>query len=171
MSQATLGRLNRLKVTNSNSQILYTLDKLGGDHDALLLKARDTISQENSKAIEIQEKHKNILMQHESHQTCTAECRQEQTKVRMEEYEFKKAAHPGFVISFDNLDFQLQRKSMTMQSQNRDFHWVNHQMIENRVSGALLDSKQPKANLQELSNLQFLPTIEDQQWQRSNMWF
>ena len=57
---------------------------------------------------------------------------------------------------------------MTMQSQNRDFHWVNHQMIENRVSGALLDSKQPKANLQELSNLQFLPTIEDQQRQRSN---
>ena len=86
----------------------------------------------------------------------------------MEEYEFKKAAHPGFVISFDNLDFQLQCKSMTLQSQNRDFHWVDHQMIENRVSGALLDSKQPKANLQELSNLQFLPTIEDQQWQRSN---
>ena len=108
MSQATLGRLNRLKVTNSNSQILYTLDKLGGDHDPLLLKARNIISQENSKAIEIQEKHKNILMQHESHQTCTAECRQEQTKVRMEEYEFKKAAHPRFVISFDNLDFQLQ---------------------------------------------------------------
>ena len=117
MSQATLGRLNRLKVINSNSQILYTLDKLGGDHDALLLKARDTISQENSKAIEIQEKHKNI-------QTCTAVCRQEQTKVRMEECEFKKAAHPGFVISFDNLDFQLQRKSMTMQSQNHDFCWV-----------------------------------------------
>ena len=116
MSQATLGRLNRLKVINSNSQILYTLDILRGDHDALLLKARDTISQENSKAIEIQEKHKNILMQHESHQTCTAVCRQEQTKVRMEEYEFKKAAHPGFVILCDNLDFQLQRKSMTMQS-------------------------------------------------------
>ena len=51
---------------------------------------------------------------------------------------------------------------MTMQSQNR----VNHQMVENRVSGALLDSKLPKANLQELSNLKFLPTIEDQQKQR-----
>ena len=98
-------------------------------------------------------------MQHESHQTCTPECCQEQTKVRKEENEFKKAAHPGFVISFDNLDFQLQQKSMPMQSQNRDFHWVNHQMIENRVSGALLDCKQPKSNLQELSNLQFLPTI------------
>ena len=82
--------------------------------------------------------------------------------------EFKKSTYPGFVISFDNLDFQLQRKSMSMQSQNRDFHWVNHQMVENRVSGALLDSKQPKANLQELSNLKFLPTIEDQQKQRSN---
>ena len=41
-------------------------------------------------------------------------------------------------------------------------------MVENRVSGALLDSKQPKANLQELSNQKFLPTIEEQQKQRSN---
>lgn len=47
-------------------------------------------------------------------------------------------------------------KVWTMQSQNRNFHWVNHQMVENRVSGAFLDSKQPKANLQELSNLKFL---------------
>ena len=42
---------------------------------------------------------------------------------------------------------------MSMQSQNRDYHWVNHQMIENRVSGAHLNSKGPKTNLQEVSNL------------------
>ena len=58
MSQATLGRLNRLKVTNSNNQILNTLDNLGGDHDALLLKARDTISQENSKVTDSREAQK-----------------------------------------------------------------------------------------------------------------
>ena len=168
MQQATLFRLNRLKVTNSNHQILSTLDKLGGNHDAILLKARERISQENCELNEIKEKIKELLTTHETHQTCTPECHQELASIRKEEYEFKKSTYPGFVISFDNLDFQLQRKSMTMQSQDRDFHWVNHQMVENRVSGALLDSKQPKANLQELSNLKFLPTIEDQQKQRSN---
>ena len=57
---------------------------------------------------------------------------------------------------------------MTMHSQNQDFHWVNHQMVENRVSGVHLDSLQPKANLQDVSNLKFIPSIKDQQQQRTN---
>ena len=88
--------------------------------------------------------------------------------VRKQVYELKKSTHPGFVISFDNLDFQMQRKSMSMQSQNWDFHWVNHQMIENRVSRTYLNAKERKANLQEVSKLKFLPTLEDQQRQRLN---
>ena len=55
-----------------------------------------------------------------------------------------------------------------MQSQNRDYHWVNHQMIENWVSAACQKSTGPKANLQEISNIRFLPTLEYQQCQRSN---
>ena len=99
---------------------------------------------------DIKENIKELLITHETHQTCTPECHQECASIRKEEYEFKKSTHPWFVISFHNLDFQLQWKSMTMQPQNCDFHWVNHQMVEYWVSGALLDSKQPKANLQEL---------------------
>ena len=57
---------------------------------------------------------------------------------------------------------------MTMHAQNQDFHWINHQMVENRISGAHLDSERPKANLQEVSNLKFIPSIEDQQRQRTN---
>ena len=100
------------------------MDKLGGNHDAILLKARERISQENCELNEIKEKIKELLTTHETHQTCTPECHQELASIRKGEYEFKKSTYPGFVISFDNLDFQLQRKSMTMQSQNRDFHWV-----------------------------------------------
>ena len=58
--------------------------------------------------------------------------------VRKEVNELKKTCHPGFVISFDNIDVHVQRPNMTMDSQNRDFHWINHQMIKNRVSGAKL---------------------------------
>ena len=125
-------------MTNSNHQILSTLDKLRGDHYAILSKVKDRISLENAEITKIKEKNKNLLAMHESHQKCTPECRQELSTIRKEEYEFKKSTHPGSVISFDNLDFQLQRKSMTMQSRNRDFHWVNHQMVENRMSGPSL---------------------------------
>ncbi|XP_044182039.1 uncharacterized protein LOC114948366 [Acropora millepora] len=41
-------------------------------------------------------------------------------------------------------------------------------MVENRVSGVHLDSLQPKANLQDVSNLKFIPSIKDQQQQRTN---
>jgi len=41
-------------------------------------------------------------------------------------------------------------------------------MVENRISGAHLDSQRPKANLQEVSNLKFIPSVEDQQRQRTN---
>lgn len=88
---------------------------------------------------------------------------------RKEEHELAKSSHPGFVISFDNLDFQLKRRNMTKDSQNQDHHWVNHQMVENRVSGNSLDVKQPNAeDIVNIPNTRFLPNIYDQQHQRLN---
>lgn len=112
--------------------------------------------------------HNDLLSKHASHGNCTSACLEELASSRREVYELKKASHPGFVISFDNLDIRLQRKNMTMHAQNQDFHWINHQMVENRISGAHLDTERPKANLQEVSNLKFIPSIEDQQRQRIN---
>ena len=57
---------------------------------------------------------------------------------------------------------------MTTESQNKDFHWVNHQMVKNRVYVAMLDSSAPKANLLDVCNLKFLPSMEDQNSQRLN---
>ena len=55
-----------------------------------------------------------------------------------------------------------------MHSQNQDFHWVNHQMVKNRVSGVQLNSLKTKANVQEVSNLKFIPLIDNSQQQRTN---
>lgn len=55
---------------------------------------------------------------------------------------------------------------MTATKQNRDYHWVNHKMIENRVSGNHLDSKKAKSDILVLQNLKFLPTIADNEKQR-----
>lgn len=133
-----------------------------------LVKAKERIGDEASRLKQAQEKHKSLLVQHASHGICTSACHQELASSRREVYELKKTTHPGFVISFDNLNIQLQRKNMTMQSQNQDFHWINHQMIENRVSGVQLNSQEPKANLQEVSNLKSIPSIGDQQRQRAD---
>ena len=99
---------------------------------------------------------------HASHtHDCSRECCDEIQLALREKHELKKAAHPGFVISFD---IHLDRKNMTMESQNKDFHWVSHQMVEKRVSGVMLDSSAPKVDLLDVFNLKFLPSIQGRTW-------
>ena len=87
---------------------------------------------------------------------------------KKEVQDLKEASHPGFVVSFDNIDVHVQRRNMTMDSQNCDFRWINHHVIANRVSGAALNSSEPQGFLSNVSNLQFPPTLEDQKRQRHN---
>ena len=143
---------------------------MGENHNSYLIETRERITKENAEINRLDEKIRSLSNLHATHPSSalTCNCNQEMSALRKQVFELEKSAHPGFVISFDNLDIQLQRKNMSMQSQNRDYHWVNHQMVENQVSGAYLNSKVPKANLQQISNLKFLPTLEDQQRQRSN---
>ena len=166
--QATISRFNKMKLTNANFSILRKLDELGENHDADIVQAKQQISNQNRDLKTAQEKCNAAFSRHTSHTHCSTECRDEIQSACREKCELKKGAHAGFVISFDNLDIHLDRKNMTMESQNKDFHWVNHQMVENRVSGAMLDSSAPKANLLDFCNLKFLPSMEDQKCQRLN---
>ena len=72
----------------------------------------------------------------------------------------------GFAIAFDNIDRRRERKHMTKDNQNLDFHWVNHKIIMNRVSGDGLDTS--TRDICGVSNIQFLPTVQDQSHQRNN---
>ncbi len=157
-----------MKLTNANTSILRRLDQLGVNHDADVLQAKQQISNQNRDLKAAQDKCNAAYLKHSSHTHCSSECHDEIQSVVKEKHEIEKAAHPGFVISFDNVDIHLDRKNMTMESQNKDFHWVNHQMVENRVSGAMLNSSSPKANLLDVCNLKFLPSMEDQKCQRIN---
>ena len=151
-----------MKLTNANFSILRKLDELGENHDADIVQAKQQISNQNREFKTAQDKCHAAFSRHTSHTHCFTECRDEIQSAFREKCELKKAAHPGFVISFDNLDIHLDRKNMTMDSQNKDFPWVNHQMVENRVSSA------PKASLLDVCNLKFLPSMEDQKCQRLN---
>ena len=157
-----------MKLTNSNWSILRKLDELGKNHDADLVQAKQQSSSQNRDLNTVEEKCNAVLKKHASHTHCSSECYDEIQSAMKEKHELKKAAYPGFVISFDNLDIHLERRNMTTESQNKDFHWVNHQMVKNRVSGAMLDSSAPKANLLDVCNLKFLPSMEDQNSQRLN---
>lgn len=55
---------------------------------------------------------------------------------------------------------------MTKENQNLDFHWVNHKIIMNRVSGNKLDTS-PR-EISGVPNINFLPTVQDQKKQRHN---
>ena len=157
-----------MKLTNANFSILRKLDDLGKNHDVDIVQAKQEISDQNRDLKTAQEKCNAAFSKHASHTHCSRECCDEIQLALREKHELKKVAHPGFVISFDNLDIHLDRKNMTMESQNKDYHWVNHQMVENRVSGVMLDSSAPKVDLLDVCNLKFLPSIEDQRCQRLN---
>lgn len=89
-------------------------------------------------------------------------------KLNNEISSLKKSFHPGFVVAFDNIDIELKRKNMTLSAQNRNFHWVNHKMVTNRISGNELAADRPKADLLKVPNLRFIPTLVDHQQQREN---
>ena len=146
-----------MKLTNSNSNILNKLDAIRKDHDANLTKTKERITKENNMLKNAKEKFNSVVNKHSAHATCSALCNKEVDCVKREVRELKEACHPGFVISFDNIDVNVQRRNMTMDSQKRDFHWM-----------AMLISSEPKEYLPNVSNLQFLPTLEDQRRERHN---
>ena len=123
------------------------------------------ITKENNLLKKAKEKYDSVVNKHSAHVACSASCTKE---VDCAKKEVQEACHPGFVVSFHNIHVHVQCRNMTMDWQKRDFHWINHQVIENRVSGATLNSSEPQGFLSNVSNLQFLPTLEDQRRQRHN---
>lgn len=148
--------------------LLRKLDELGVNHDESFNQAKSTITEENKKMKVVQDNYNKVIEVHSSH-ACSDGCGREDITLAMsEKNNLRLSLHPGYVVSFDNLDIHLSRKTMTMEFQNRDFHWVNHQMVENRVSGNMLKNSGPKQDLMVVCNKKFLPTLNDQTAQRYN---
>lgn len=156
-----------MKLTCSNKAILVKLDQLGEDHDSKLKVVKETITHEN-KILKAKVQTLEVL---KSSKTSKSECdtiSESILKLSNEISKLKKSFHPGFVIAFDNIDIELRRKNMTMSAQNRNFHWVNHEMVINRIAGNELAADRPMADLLRVPNLRFIPTLLDHQQQRDN---
>ena len=137
------------------------METLGEAHDAYLQEIRKRIG---SEIVVVDHKHNEVasLLDQDGPQERGAYLR-----ARLDLKELQKSCHPGFVIPFDNIDLLLLRKNMTMNAPNHDFHWVNHSMVENRVSGNHLSTKKEKG-INDIPNIQFLPSIGDQKQERMN---
>lgn len=68
----------------------------------------------------------------------------------------------SFGITLDNVDLKLLASDMTSDNQNKDFHWCNHNAYLDRVNPVDLPDDAPIADLQEVPNSTFLPSLADQ---------
>ena len=68
----------------------------------------------------------------------------------------------SFNIVLDNVDLKVLASDMTSDNQNKDYHWCNHNAHLDRVNPLHLENDVPAANLQEVPNSAFLPTLDDQ---------
>lgn len=162
-----MDRLSKMKVACSSVRVRAKLDVLGEKHDQEILDLQQKMSKEEQF---VAGKEKALTMLTKSctaiGHCCSNTCAQNLEKAQTELKEAKLNLHPGFVIAFDNIDGKLERKHMTKENQNFDFHWVNHKLILNRVSGNKLDTSPREIN--GVPNIKFLPSVQDEKKQRYN---
>ena len=68
----------------------------------------------------------------------------------------------SFSIVLDNVDIRVLASDMTSDNQNKDYHWCNHNAYRDRVNPTHLPDDGPIADLQEVPNSAFLPSLTDQ---------
>ena len=156
-----------MKVTCSAAKVRAKFDVLGENHGQEILDLKKKLSNEEEVVLEHTRKVVAITDSCSSNEhLCTQQCADDAAKAKCELYQAKKNMHPGFAIVFDNIDGKRERRHMTKDNQNLDYHWVNHKIIMNRVSGGCLETL-PR-DISSLSNLKFFPTVDDQKLQRHN---
>ena len=58
-----------------------------------------------------------------------------------EEKTFEEKLSPGCKYAVDNFDIRQNVRDMTEEDQNKDYHWVNHNRVVNRVNDSHLSDK------------------------------
>lgn len=162
-----MDRLAKLKITCSNARIRAKFDLLGENHGKEISDLQMKMSKEEEV---VAEKEKRVVTLVEScsspEHTCSPQCVEDTKQAKRDVRQAKLDMSTGFAIAFDNIDGRRERKHMTKDNQNLDFHWVKNKIIMNRVSGNGLDTS--TRDIGGVSNIQFLPTVQDQKHQRHN---
>ena len=162
-----MDRLCKLKITCSTVKIRSRFDLLGEKHGEEIMNLKQEMCKAEQRVVE---KEKGVVTLAElcssPGHVCTNQCIEDTRKAKGEVKQAKLDITSGFTIAFDNIDGRHERKHMTKDNQNLDFHWVNHKIFMNRVSGNGLDTS--SRDIRDVSNIKFLPTVQDQKHQRHN---
>ena len=85
-----------------------------------------------------------------------------------EEKTFEEKLSPGCKYAVDNFDIRQNVRDMTEEDQNKDYHWVNHNRVVNRVNDSHLSDKAPICSIHDLDNVTVMPNNIDHIFQRED---
>ena len=118
-----------MKITCSSARLRVKFDVLGENHDKKVMDTKKIISQSQQHAIEKKVIVKNILELCKAAQhVCTSACYKEKENAQNDLNQVNSNLHAGFVIIFDNIDGKLNKRHMTKDNQNYDYHWINYKV-------------------------------------------
>ena len=167
-----LVRLNKLGVTMSPKSINKALDLLGEDFDLPIKNWKGDITAHLENCFKLVqegcdlETRKEELVQMAA---AGADVEEQITAVNAslssigeKKQKLVENQPSSFNIVLDNVDLKVLASNMTSDEQNKDFHWCNHNAYMDRVNAAHLADISPIADLQDVPNSSFLPSITDQ---------
>ena len=179
-----MSRLNAMRLTVSSTHFLKKMDEFAETFDAILDKGEQQGAEMLKKTLNAgQHLHGDTTMpvlpnvqQNQgdpllptSNQTSTLSntihSSQAVTQENCEDWSPMDAAminpSSGFSVVVDNWDLRQEVRHMTSDHQNTDIHWVNHNIVENRVSGNHLPDDKPVKNIMDVENKDLIPSIAD----------
>ena len=155
-----------MKVTCSSVKVREKLDLLGESHDKEILdfkkmmcEAHQLVTEKEARVSLLTDKCGAI-----GH-ICNDMCVQQKENAKQQLEQARMSSNSGIAIIFYNIDGKLERRHMSKDNQNFDFHWVNHKIVLNRVVSKR--NNFPR-DLLAVSNITFLPSVKDQHRQRYN---
>jgi hypothetical protein len=155
----------------SPKSINRVLDQLGEDFDKPLKDWKENITCHlekyclNAQEIQRLEKKKDELSQlaaagnNVGEQTTSVD--ESLSTLNNEKEELDENRPSSYNIVIDNVDLRVLASDMTSDNQNKDLHWCNHNAYLDRVNPTHLPDNAPIADLQDVPNSTFLPSLGD----------
>ena len=151
------------------------MDKVGEDYSGKLISKREEISCYLGKIEDLKHESKELTVKVADLENTTVENsksndnilhnleenREKLNNVKCQVDELVKVRPSSFYIVLDNIDMMLGGSDIASENQHKDIHWCNHNAVIDRVNPTGFSDLQPTADIAEIQNKVFLPTLED----------
>ena len=169
-----MSRLNAMRLTVSSTHFLKKMDEFTETFDAILDKGKQQGSEMLKKTLNAgQHLHGDttmpVLSNVQQNQGDPLLPTSNQTSTLLNAIHSSHAVtqencedlSPMDAAIIDNWDLRQEVRHMTSDHQNTDIHWVDHNIVENWVSGNHLPDDKPVKNIMDVENKDLIPSIAD----------